>query len=178
LLAALTHDLGKPATTLRQGGRVRSPGHAERDDLMESFLRRIGTPERLRRRVIVLGRFHLTHLGFADSKRHVRRLARALGEAGETIPMLARLVEADGSGRSPLPGGMPDEMARLLEVAHEVAADEAAPPRILLGRHLIAEGVEPGPEMGQMLDEAYEAQLDGAFDDLEGALRWWRERHG
>jgi hypothetical protein len=32
--------------------------------------------------------------------------------------------------------------------------------------------VPPGPRLGSILDKAYEAQLEGVFGDLEGALRW------
>lgn len=174
VFAALAHDLGKPETTFDDAGRIRSPGHAERDETIGAFLDRIGMPASPSRRVQVLSRFHLTHLGFTGSKRHVRRLARALGEGGETIPMLARLVEADGSGRPPLPGGLPDSMRALCDVAREVHAEDAAPRPVLLGRHLIDEGWEPGPAMGEILRRAYEAQLDGAFDDLDGALAWLR----
>ena len=174
VLSALCHDLGKPETTrVDEDGRIRSPGHTEATATIESFLRRIGTPDRIARRVVALSRHHLAHLGFAGSKRHVRRLARSLEQAGgETIPMLARLVEADASGRPPLPGGLPDEMRRLLEVAREVDADAAAPRPLLRGRDLIAAGMKPGPRMGRVLEAAYEAQLDGAFADLEGALAW------
>ena len=51
-------------------------------------------------------------------------------------------------------------------------ANARAPRPILLGRHLIDSGIEPGPKMGQILEAAFEAQLDGQFDDLEGALAW------
>jgi tRNA nucleotidyltransferase (CCA-adding enzyme) len=46
-----------------------------------------------------------------------------------------------------------------------------APP-ILMGRHLIELGLEPGKQFGAILDRAYDAQLEGAFHDLAGALRW------
>jgi len=178
-LAALCHDLGKPATTLTdEAGRVRSPGHAERTDDVEALLGRFGASRRLVERVVALCRHHLAHTSFAGSKRHVRRLARALGEGGETIEMLARVVEADHSARPPLPGGLPGPMHGMLELARELAAAAAAPKPILMGRHLIDLGVEPGPRMGRLLDAAFEAQLDGAFDDLDGARAWIRTRLG
>jgi len=49
---------------------------------------------------------------------------------------------------------------------------DAAPKPLLLGRHLIARGMKPGPEFGQLLDKAFEVQLEGGFTDLEGALKW------
>jgi tRNA nucleotidyltransferase (CCA-adding enzyme) len=48
----------------------------------------------------------------------------------------------------------------------------AAPRPILLGRHLLERGSVPGPELGRRLSEAFEAQLDGEFEDLDGALVW------
>jgi len=33
----------------------------------------------------------------------------------------------------------------------------------------------PGPEFKVLLEEAYEAQLEGRFSDLEGGLHWLRE---
>lgn len=179
MLAALCHDLGKPETTFEdEEGRIRSPMHAEKLDTIEAFLMRIGAPEKVRRRVLALSRHHLAYLGFSGSKRHVRRLARALGDEGETLAMLGRLAEADHGGRPPLPGGLPPAMVSMLEVAKEIAADESAPKPILMGRHLIDAGVAPGPAMGEILEEAFEAQLDGAFGDLAGALDWMRARLG
>jgi tRNA nucleotidyltransferase (CCA-adding enzyme) len=172
LLAALCHDLGKPPTTAIEEGRVRSPGHAEELSSYAALLDRLSCPERIARRVIGLSRYHLAHTGFAGSARHVRRLARSLGEHEETIEQLARLVEADHSGRPPLAGGMPEPMAAMLALARELVAAAAVPGRLLLGRHLLEMGVAPGPRMGELLDAAYEAQLDGAFDTLEGAREW------
>ena len=56
---------------------------------------------------------------------------------------------------------------------------DAPPAPLLTGRHGIAAGMEPGPAMGKLLNECFEAQLDGLFTDLEGAEKVLRERlHG
>jgi hypothetical protein len=34
----------------------------------------------------------------------------------------------------------------------------------------MAKGMRPGPEFGKILKRAYDAQLDGKFFDLDGAL--------
>ena len=172
VLAALCHDLGKPATTADTSEGVRSPAHAAAEETYRQFLTRIGAPAKVTDRVVALSRAHLTHLDFAGSARHVRRLARTLGEAGETIEMLARLVEADEGGRPPYPARMPSQMADLLAKARELAAADAAPRPLLLGRHLLEVGFPAGPALGAILDQAYEAQLDGAFDTVEDARRW------
>jgi tRNA nucleotidyltransferase (CCA-adding enzyme) len=46
---------------------------------------------------------------------------------------------------------------------------------LVLGRDLIALGIEPGPEMGKMLKRLYTLQLDNAFEDKAGGLRAARQ---
>lgn len=172
IFAALCHDLGKPETTAFLDGHIRSYGHSDRVDIVERFLARLGSPKDLILRVATLVRYHLSHTRFQGSARHVRRLARALDEAGETLRMLARLVEADASGRPPRPRGRPATMEHMLKLAEELALDEHGPRPILLGRHLLPMGIPPGPRMGAILKTAYEAQLDGAFNTVEEGLAW------
>ena len=175
LFAALCHDLGKPPSTAVIDGHIRSYGHAERVDIVASFLDKVGAPKELATRVAELVRYHLSHLQFDGSPRHVRRLSRRLEEAGETLRMLARVVEADASGRPPLPRELPAEMQQMLATAERLQLAEQGPRPILLGRHLLSLGIQPGPRMGQILKTAYEAQLDGAFSTLEDGVRWLTE---
>ena len=175
LFAALCHDLGKPPSTAVLDGHIRSHGHAERVDIVSSFLEKVGAPKELATRIVELVRYHLSHLQFDGSARHVRRLSRRLEEAGETLRMLARLVEADASGRPPLPRELPATMHRMLATAEGLELAEQGPRPILLGRHLLALGIQPGPRMGEILKTAYEAQLDGAFTTAEDGVRWLSE---
>jgi tRNA nucleotidyltransferase (CCA-adding enzyme) len=47
------------------------------------------------------------------------------------------------------------------------------PRPILQGRDLIPNGVKPDREMGKILNNAYEAQLDGVFNNIEEAIIWY-----
>jgi tRNA nucleotidyltransferase (CCA-adding enzyme) len=47
----------------------------------------------------------------------------------------------------------------------------------LHGRHLIERGMQPGRRFGELLKAAFEAQLEGAFQDLDGALVWLEKHH-
>uniref|UniRef100_A0A832MM75 Polynucleotide adenylyltransferase n=1 Tax=Eiseniibacteriota bacterium TaxID=2212470 RepID=A0A832MM75_UNCEI len=176
--AVLLHDVGKPLVTREEerDGRRRivSPGHeAAAEPRVASFLARIHAPAALRERVWPLVREHLVHLhGVSD--RSVRRLARRLHP--ETIEGLARVIRADADGRPPRPGGDPDGLREILARAAALDVAARAPRPILRGRHLLARGLAPGPALGALLDEAFEAQLNGAFDDLAGAERWLAER--
>jgi tRNA nucleotidyltransferase (CCA-adding enzyme) len=49
---------------------------------------------------------------------------------------------------------------------------DAAPKPILMGRHLVDLGLEPGPRFGEILRQAFEAQLDGAFGSVQGGIEW------
>lgn len=178
MLAVLCHDFGKPGTTQWRDvdGRERivSPGHdVTGEPLAETFLRRINAPNVLIERVPLLVRHHMAHLQTVNP-RSVRRLARRL--APETIHNLSVVITADAFGRPPRPRDLPEGLVRLREIASALALEDAAPKPILLGRHLLEAGLAPGKTMGVLLEEAFEAQMEGQFQDLEGARAWLRER--
>jgi len=173
-LATLAHDLGKPSCTRREirDGRERivSPGHEPAGGpLTESFLGRLNTPPALVARIVPLVTNHLAHLA-EPTPRSVRRLALRLTPA--TIEELSAVITADASGRPPRPAGEPEGVARLRSAAAELALAAAAPRPILQGRHLLERGLKPGPGFTPILSAAFEAQLDGAFADVDGARAW------
>jgi tRNA nucleotidyltransferase (CCA-adding enzyme) len=171
LFAALCHDLGKPATTSHGAdGRIRSPGHAEAGIAPTgALLRRIGCPHDIAVQVAPLVREHMVHIGMSVNDRAVRRLALRLAPA--TVAQWGRLVEADHSGRPPLPPGNP--AAEIVALAQQLGTAAGRPEPILKGRDLIDAGImQPGPKLGEVLRRAYQAQIDGAFATLEEALGW------
>jgi tRNA nucleotidyltransferase (CCA-adding enzyme) len=176
--AVLAHDFAKPSCThtTERAGRLRvvSPGHeAAGGPLAESFLRRLGAPNALIGRVPPLVTNHLAHLQEA-TPRAVRRLANRLAPA--TIRELATVMIADAFGRPPKPREIPAGVTELLEAAERLDLQAQAPRPILQGRHLIERGMKPGPGFGKILDAAFEAQLEGVFGDLSGALDWLDSR--
>lgn len=176
MLAILCHDFGKPSTThraIKQGEeRIVSPGH-EKAGVVEAskFLDRLKIPERLREEILPLIENHLAHIQ-PLTERAVRRLSRRLAPA--TIPELCLIITADHQGRPPKPSEVPKVVGQLEAMAQQLAVTRGPPERILKGRHLLELGWKPGPEMGRILEEVYEAQLSGAFAELEGALAWLR----
>ena len=182
MFAVLAHDFGKPATTARaeKRGVLRwvSPGHeAAGGPLAIQFLRRIGAPLDHDAPVSALVTNHLAHHhGQGEfSATSVRRLARKLAPA--TIDDLALVMRADANGRPPLLS--PESHARIDELvakALALALADAAPKPIVFGRHLIALGLKPGPDFTRLTAAAFEAQLDGAFNDEASGVEWLR-RH-
>jgi len=174
MFSALCHDLGKPPTTFRhENGRIRSTGHAAAGvEPSLSFLRNIFVPQQSIQHILPLVREHLVHLHGKPTERAVRRLAHRLQPSH--IEMWEALVEADASGRPPLPADRPALV--WLQQAQEMAVQHAAPPALAGGAMLIDMGLDPGPAMGELLNAAYQAQLDGEFSDTEGARNWLSHR--
>jgi tRNA nucleotidyltransferase (CCA-adding enzyme) len=141
--------------------------------LAAGFLRRIGFQENWVARVVPLVANHMVH-SEDPSARMVRRLAVRLGPS--SIEELCRVMTADASGRPPRLPGVPVSVQKLREAAADLQVQASAPVALLQGRHLLSKGWTGGRQLGAILKEAYSAQLDGEFTDLDGALHWASER--
>lgn len=177
LWAATLHDIGKPECTMRSedDARIISPGHAQHGALVaESFLKTLRSPQRIIDSAVPLIREHMFLATLSTDGRSVRRLANRLN--GVTIQQWALLIEADHSGRPPLQQELPERFQAVVALANHMDLTKK-PDAILMGRHL-ADHIEPGKRMGRILAQAFEAQLDGAFSDLSGAMRWFQTYQG
>jgi len=175
-LGVLCHDFGKPATTTTDFGRITSRGHEpEGEAPTRRFLERLTNQEDLINEVIPLVLYHLRPRALYDVKASdsaVRRLARQV----RRIDRLVRVARADHAGRPPKPfDGFPAG-EWLLERARKFDVEDQAPTPIVMGRHLLESGVQPGPDMGRLLDECYEAQLDGLFSTLDEGLTYAKSK--
>jgi tRNA nucleotidyltransferase (CCA-adding enzyme) len=173
MLGALCHDLGKPATTRFEDGRMRSRGHEEAGLApTTSLLDRWGVHTLLgydvRAQVLALVAHHLKPGQLFDERDKVsdgaiRRLARKCEP-----DLLYRVARADCLGRRP--GAFdPVAMDWFRQRVQELDVAVRPPEPILKGRDVIALGVTAGPEVGRVLRAVYERQLDGAVTTLEEA---------
>jgi tRNA nucleotidyltransferase (CCA-adding enzyme) len=179
MLAALAHDFGKPATTGFLEGRYRSRGHEEAGVApTESFLDRLNIHTLdgydVRRQVIALVREHLKPGEFYKKRDEVgdgafRRLA---GKC--ELDLLYRVAKADSLGRNA--PWVPrekwyDSAAQewFIQRARDLEVEQEAPAPLLMGRHLLEMGLEPGPRIGQITQAVYEMQLDGRVRTLDEA---------
>ncbi len=173
MLAAVTHDFGKPKTTALIDGRIRSLHHEEEGvEPATAFLDRLNIHsidgKDVRRQVLGLTAHHLKP-GMLFKVRHeltdgaFRRLAQKVD-----LELLARVAKADCLGRT----GYFDcsAMDWFLERARELGVDRNPPKPLLLGRHLLDLGMPPGPKMGELLKQVYEKQLDGEITTTDAAI--------
>ncbi len=179
-LAVLCHDFGKPATTAWDPvkKRIRSLGHDEAGvEPTLSFLRRLTNEERILKEVPPLVQCHMQPFAMWKSKvgdSAVRRLAARVVR----IDRLIRVARADDQGRPPECAGGSSagaDLKWLADAARRLKVADGAPKPLLMGRHLIEMGYRPSPRFGEWLARSMEAQLDGEFTDVEGALAHFRE---
>jgi len=184
MLAALAHDFGKPSTTEFLDGRWRSRGHEEAGVApTEEFLNRLNIHTldgyNVRSQVVALVRDHLKPGEFYKKRDEVgdgafRRLARKC-----ELDLLYRVAKADSLGRNAEWVAhenwyTADAQDWFIERAKELDVEHQPPAPILLGRHLIELGLEPGPRMGEITRAVYEMQLDGrvlTLDDARGVVK-------
>ena len=178
LFAALCHDFAKASTTaLRERDGVwrwTSWGHeAAAGPAARGFLERIGIKSAIVEQVVPLVENHLAHssIGSDVTPRAVRRLAMRLAPA--SIAQLLLLIEADHSGRPPLPAGLPEGAIRIREMAQAQAVEQKPQAPLILGRHVLPYfNGRPGKHIGDVVNTAFEAQADGAFSNEEEARQW------
>lgn len=174
-LGVLCHDMGKPQTSyVDEDGRIRSPRHDQVGvAIARAFLERITRHQALIEAVLPLVREHMQPLGLyrnGASDAAIRRLALRVGR----IDRLVRIDSADRGGRGEVFTEPSPQGAWLMECARRLTVEAQAPRPILQGRHLIEAGLKPGAHFKKILEAAFEAQTEGAFEDEDGA-RLWRD---
>ena len=176
MLGALCHDLGKPATTAVIDGRIRSLDHEQAGvEPTVRLLDRLNVQSidgfDVRRETLGLVAHHLKPGMFHKAGRvgdgAFRRLAQKVN-----LDLLARVARADCLGRT----GTFDcsAMDWFLDRARALGVEQRPPAPILLGRHVLALGVAPGPRVGELLERAYEKQLDGEITSVEDGIAYLR----
>ncbi len=176
MLGALCHDLGKPATTERVDGRVRSHRHdVEGVAPTRALLGRMRAPGALADRVAALVEHHLAPALFirnGATAKGYRRLARKLERAGVSIELLVRVARADHLGRTTADAvaGRFEAGDAFLAAARACSVERAAPRDAVLGRHLIGRGMAPGPAFAPILERCREIQDETGWTDPERIL--------
>ncbi|MDR2072846.1 MAG: HD domain-containing protein [Spirochaetaceae bacterium] len=162
-MAALFHDLGKPAAARKDEERGIWTFYKHEQEsvrLTEGILRRLRYPNAVIERVLRLIREHMFHYEETWNDAAVRRFIIRAGE--DLIPCLLQLRLADSAGTL----GIEPDPAILLPFRRRIEASLAKTGALSLkdlavnGRDLMAAGVAPGRHVGIILGELLEAVVE------------------
>ena len=185
-LAALCHDIGKPAAkSFDEAGRAHFYGHAEAGQQPAlAIARRLmlanDEVEYLKRMVQGHMRPHLLASAEGElSSRAIYRYYRDLGSCGVDLAVLslADLLATYEDQLSTEKLYREVETARLLLLGWFSRKEEVVAPKALLsGNDLLAMGLQPGRQLGQLLEDLREAQAAGQVRDEDEARRFVQSR--
>ena len=179
-LAALLHDLGKPATkSVDDEGGAHFYGHeGEGAEAVGAILRRLrfGGNEVALAKTIVAN--HTRPCLLADqevvTRRAVYRFFRDTGDAGVDTLLLCLADHLATSGpnlRMARWRKKVEFVASMLADYYERQQQVISPPKLISGHDLMDElGLEEGPRIGELLEAVREAQVEGEVRTREDAL--------
>lgn len=172
ILSAICHDLGKPATTIKneETGKVTSYGHEEAGlEPAKRFLDMLYIKKDIAEKVLILVKNHMfIHNSYnpqlTDSA--IRRRARDMYPV--TIKDLVYLSTADYRGA--LRPGEYVAAEEFLKRSEQLKVESDKPKPLIGGRDLLEIGFKPGPTVGKILKEIEELQLDGKITNFDEAI--------
>lgn len=186
-MAALLHDIGKPATRKFESGGGVSFHHHEvvGAKLIRKRLRALKFPKKLTEDIADLTFLHLRFHGYSGGEWTDSAVRRYVTDAGPLLPRLHKLVRADCTTRNKRRRAALQAAYDSLErrIATIAEAEDLARVRPDLDGNAIMEllGVPPGPEVGRAWKFLKELRLErGPLDpdDAERELRAWAQREG
>lgn len=165
-LAVLLHDVAKPACAVWQpDGRRTFYGHCEQGAVVAGeIVSRLRRSRETVEQVSWLVENHLRHV--QASSMRVSTLKRFLAQ-----PLIDELLELTRIDTLSASGDLTAyEFCRARQA--ELLNAQPLPEPLLRGRDLIALGHRPGPRFREILDRAFDAQLEGEIATPEAARDW------
>ena len=171
-LAALLHDIGKPAVfTLDEGGVGHFYGHAAVSaEIADGILHRLKASNALREEVVWLVKHHMDR--YPVDEKTARRLLSRQG-----LKRMERLLDfqaADLGGKgTDAPDASLRELEQLRKLLRTLAEKEGSLTLKTLavkGADLMEKGMKPGPQLGRTLNALLEKVLAGELPNEKEAL--------
>jgi poly(A) polymerase len=187
-LAALLHDIGKPATRRHEPrGRVSFHHHeVVGAKLVRKRLQALRYSKEIVEAVARLTFLHLRFHGYGRGEWTDSAVRRYVTDAGDLLPRLHKLVRSDCTTRNKRRAAALSDTYDSLErrIAELSAAEDLARVRPDLDGNAIMAilGIPPGREVGEAWKHLKDLRLErGPLDpdEAEAELRaWWAARHG
>jgi poly(A) polymerase len=187
--AALLHDIGKPAARKVAGEEEQRITFHSHDEQGAVIARQIGERWKWSRQknnrisALVAMHMHPFHLNNVAQQKEESISKKAMHKickrAGDDLCSLFILAMADSlAGQGPdRPAGIEEQVEELfdeiLRFKKETLEPAASGPKLLTGHDLIDTfGLEPGPELGRLLDAVETAVVEGLISTREDAIDW------
>jgi poly(A) polymerase len=186
-LAALLHDIGKPATRRKEpGGRVSFHHHEVVGAKMaKARLTALKYPKDVASDVSRLVELHLRFHGYGAGEWTDSAVRRYVRDAGPLLERLHKLTRSDcttrNKRRAAALSGAYDELENRIETLREQEAVDALRPELDGFEIGAALGIPPGPDLGRAYRFLLELRLDEGPIGKEAAtaaLREWAAEHG
>ena len=182
-LAALFHDIGKPATRrFESDGSVTFRHHdVVGAKMTRARMRELRFDKTTTKSVARLVELHLRAFGFGEHDWTDSAVRRFVRDAGELLPRLLRLIRADITSqnrrRVARLHAANDELERRIIELREREELEAVRPDIDGTRIMELLGLEPGPQVGKARQYLLSLRLDegplGVEEAEKRLLEWW-----
>ena len=169
--AVLLHDIAKPVTAERDAttGAIHFYGHEKIGaEMARDILNRLRFPKK---QIDAIAACVLHHMQFKDVKQMRKATLRRL-LLRETFPLELELHRLDCLGSH----GDLELYDFLIQQAEELKKKPAIRPPLLTGRDLIALGMKPGKELGALLHEIREKQLQDELKTPRQAKAWVKKQ--
>jgi poly(A) polymerase len=166
VFSVLLHDVAKPVTaTVDETGRIRFNGHDRVGaEMTEQIMERLRFSRAEIDAAVEMVRQHMV---FKDVPcMRVAKLKRFM--ARPTFEEELELHRVDCASSH----GLMDNYEFLLSKRAEFANEPIIPPPLVRGEDLIALGLRPGPQFGEILEAVETRQLEGGLRNREEALDW------
>jgi hypothetical protein len=167
--SVLLHDIGKPVT-MTVTDRIRFSNHDRAGSVLaRGIFSRLKAPNSVSEPVIECIDNHMNFMNV--TKMRLSTLKRFLSRS--TIEDEIDLHRVDCLASH----GDVSNCDFLRKKQREIPVEEVKPDPLLTGKDLIAMGFKPGPIFGEMLDDVYDLQLEGAIFTNEEAKAWVRKKY-
>ncbi len=184
-LAALLHDIGKPATYMTDDeGLVHFYGHPQIGvPLAQQIMKRLTVSKHDSRLMQQVTAHHMRpgQLGQVSpvTPRAIRRYFVDLGHTGIYVALFSLADHLATQGPQPLTASWERHVSvvRLLLTSYIRERESILPPQLVGAEELMRRlKLEPGPIVGQLLEQLAEAQADGLIHSKEEAF-WLAEEY-
>lgn len=165
-MSALLHDVGKPPTfEVRDEGKITFYQHADVGaEMTKKIMKRLRFSNEEIAEVVEAVK---NHLKFGDVQvMRSGKLKRFMSRDSFLMELELHRIDCASSH------GMLDNHKFLIEKMKELAAEELKPNPFLTGHDVLRVGIPAGPKVKELLEAAYDLQLEGEFASREAALEW------